>query len=101
MSANFTPEGNLRSSDRILKLEVMDGKKPLSSLGNVDTRLFTEGQNLHLKMEPETCLWYFQYSQNGLLPEALKGKFTSAKAGVKHAEDYYVKRNVRITKIVD
>lgn len=95
------PETNLRSNDRILKLEVIDGKKPLSVLGNTDTRLFSGGQDLHLKMDPETCLWYFQYSQNGILPEALKGRYTGFKPALKQAEEYYLKRNVQIKQIKD
>lgn len=97
----FVPESNIRSSDRILKLEVIDGKKPLSVLGNVDTRLFSGGQDLHCKMDPDTTLWYFQYSQNGILPDALKGRYTGFKAALKHAEDYYVRRNVRVSQIRD
>lgn len=97
----FMPESNIRSSERILKLEVIDGKKPLSVLGNVDTRLFSGGQELRCKMNPETTLWYFQYSQNGILPEALKGQYTSFKAALKQAEDYYVRRNVRISQVKD
>lgn len=92
---------NVRSTDRILTLEVIDGKKPLTSTGLVDGRLFTGDQQLHLKMDPETCLWYFQYSNTGLLPEALKGKYTGFKAGIKFAEGYFKSRNIRIKEIKD
>ncbi len=94
-------ETNSRSTDRIIQLEVMDGQKAKSSTGNVDTRLFTGEQKLHLKMDPQTCLWYFQYAQNGLLPEGLKGKFTGFKDGLKYAESYFAKRNIKITEIKD
>jgi len=98
---SLVPTTNTRSTDRILLLEVMDGQKPLSSMGTVDTRLFTGGQELHLRMDPQTTLWYFQYSQNGLLPEALKGRYTGFKAAIKHAEDYYLRRNVKISQVRD
>lgn len=97
----ISPMSNLRASDRILMLEPIEGKTAISSTGLVDNRLFTGGQNLYLKMDPETCLWSFQYTQNGLLPAGLTGKFTSFKAGFKHAEGYFLKRNIRITQIKD
>lgn len=95
------PESNIRSSDRIISLEPMDNKKPLSSTGLVDTRLFTGEQQLRLKMDPQTTLWFFQYSQNGALPEGLKGKYTGFKSALKHAEDYFARRNIRITQVKD
>lgn len=92
---------NIKSTDRVLTLEVMDGQKPKSSTGLVDTRLFNGQQQLHLKMDPQTCLWYFQYSNPGLLPEALKGNYTGFKAGIKFAENYFKSRNIRIKEIKD
>lgn len=92
---------NVRSMDRVLSLEVVDGKKPLSSTGLIDTRLFNGAQQLHLKMDPQTCLWSFQYSNPGLLPEALKGHYTGFKAGIKFAEQYFKSRNIRIKEIKD
>lgn len=95
------PETNIRSSDRILSLEVIDGKQAKSSTGLIDTRLFTGDQQLHLKMDPQTTLWYFQYSNSAILPGQLQGRFTSFKPAMKHAEDYFKKRNVRITRVDD
>ncbi len=95
------PQTNIRSTDRIISLSPVDGKKAQSSTGLVDTRLFTGDQQLRLKMDPQTCMWYFQYSQNGLLPEGLKGQFTGFKSGLKHAESYFAKRNIKITEIKD
>lgn len=95
------PTTNARSSDRILRLEVIDGTKPKSSTGNVDTRLFDGGQDLHCKMDPQSTLWYFQYSQNGVLPEAMRGRFTNFKSAFKHAEDYFLRRNVKIAEVKD
>ena len=94
-------ETNIRSSDRILSLEVIDGKLAKNSIGLVDSRLFTGDQQLHLKMDPQTTLWYFQYTNNGLLPEPLKGQFTGFKPALKFAESYFNKRNIKITQIKD
>jgi len=95
------PETNVRSTDRIISLEVIDGEKAKSSTGGTDTRLFTGEQQLRLKMDPQTCLWYFQYSNNGLLPGGLQGNFTGFKAGLKHAESYFLRRNIRIKEQKD
>ncbi len=92
---------NVRSTDRIISLSVIDGEKPKSSTGLVDTRLFTGEQQLRLKMDPQTCLWKFQYTNNGMLPEGLQGQYTGFKAGIKAAEQYFLKRNIKITEIKD
>lgn len=91
---------NVRSHDRILELAVIDGKAALSSTGMVDTRLFTGGNKLHAIMDLETCLWRFKYD-DGILPQPLKGVFTSFKALRKFAEEYFLKRNIRITEVKD
>ena len=95
------PENNLRSFDRILKLEVMDNKKAKASTGLVDTRLFSGGQDLHLSMDIQTNLWSFRYSNNGLLPDPLKGQFTSFTKGYDLAKSYFEKRNIKITEVKD
>lgn len=87
-----------RSTDRVLSLSVIDGEKSKSSTGLVDTRLFTGEQKLLIKMEPQTCLWYFQYAKSGLLPEPLQGRYTGFKAALKFAEDYFRKRNIKVTR---
>lgn len=98
---HMMPETNLRSADRVLELAPIEGKTALSTQGAPDKRLFTGEQKLHIRMDPNTTLWYFQWEQNGILPGGLKGNFTSAKAALKHAENYFFHRNIKITKIVD
>lgn len=99
----ISPESKMRASDRVLVLEVIDGKKPLSSTGLVDIRLFKEGDEgnkLHAVMDPETCMWTFKY-EKGILPPALKGQYTGFKALKKHAEGYFEQRNIRIKEVKD
>ena len=91
---------NHRSADRILELSVIDGKKPLSSSGLIDPRLFNGDQKLHAVMDPQTSLWSFKYSE-GILPQPLKGTFTGFTALRKFAEDYFKKRNIEIKEIKD
>lgn len=51
-------------------------------------------------MDTQTSLWYFKYD-DGILPEALKQRFTSWSKAKYHAEEYYKKRNVKIAKVID
>lgn len=99
----ISPESKMRSPDRILKLEVIDGKKALSSTGLVDPRLFKDGEDgnkLHAVMDTETCLWSFKYDK-GAVPPALKGTYTGFKALKKFADYYFNQRNIRITEVKD
>lgn len=92
---------NLRSNDRVLELAPMEGKSVLNSQGQPDKRLFTGEQKLHVKMDPATTLWYFQWETNGILPGGLKGNFTGFKSAIKHAENYFAHRNIKITQVND
>ncbi len=96
----ISPESKPSVSDRILVLEVMDGKKPMSSLGVVDPSLFKEGGNrLHAVMDPATCLWSFKYDK-GSVPPALKGSFTGFRALKKYADNYFHSRNVSVKEVL-
>jgi hypothetical protein len=97
----LSAETNLRATDRILKLKVKDNSKPKTSTGTVDHRLFSGGHDLHLKMDMQTNLWSFHYSNNALLPEALKGQFTTFGKGYDQAAQYFERRNIEITEVKD
>jgi hypothetical protein len=93
----------LKAYDRIITLEPIDGKKPLSSTGLVDPRLFKQGEDgnkLRAVMDPSTCLWSMKYEKGGI-PEGLAGSFTGINALLKAAEAYFLKRNIRITAVKD
>ncbi len=90
----------MRARDRIFKLGVIDDKLPKNSTGMVDTRLFTGENNLHAKMDPETCFWSLQYDA-GALPQPLKVNFTTFPALKRHVEDYFKTRNIEIKEILD
>lgn len=90
---------NLKSNDRILELAPLEGKTALTNQGAPDKRLFTGEQKLHVKMNPATTLWYFQWDTNGVLPGGLKGEFTGFKSALKHAENYFAQRNIQVTKV--
>lgn len=106
MNLNLSPSGEskMRSSDRILMLELLDTNKSAKSgtnTGMLDPTLFKEGGNrLHCVMDPETCMWTFKY-EKGMLPPALKGNWTGFKAIRKHAEEYFHHRNIKVSEVKD
>lgn len=99
----MTPEqkrDKIRSTDRVAVLEVMDGEKPLSSMGLTDPRLFTGENRLHIVKDTQRNIWAFKYEQGGV-PEPLKQKFTDFGRALKHAQDYYKTRNIKIVDVID
>lgn len=94
----LSPESKMLTPDRVLELSIMDGKKPLDSIGNSDKRLFTGENKLHAVMDTQTTLWKLKYEM-GAVPEQLKGEFTSFKALRQHAEQYFNKRNIEIKEV--
>lgn len=107
MSLNYqsqlSPESKMRSPDRILMIEVMEGKKPIDVRGLVDPRLFSKDgdtNRLHAVMDIETTLWSFKYDK-GTIPQALSGKFTGFRQAFDTAKNYFEKRNLKITQVVD
>lgn len=92
--------GNTRANDRILVLQVMEGKKPLDSNGVIDPRLFKRDNNLHVIMDNQGCLWRLAFDE-GMLPMSLRQKFTSFNRAKRAVEDYYHKRNVQIKEVID
>jgi len=101
MMESISPPSNIRASTRTLVLKPIEGQKPLATSGLPDPRLFTGEQGVKIMMDPQTCLWQFQYTNKGILPESLKGVFTSFSAAFRHAENYFQKRNIQITAVKD
>lgn len=98
---NISTESRIRSPDRILKLEVIDGKKPKSVMGIIDSRLFQGDDNrIHIIMDLETSLWSIRYDK-GSVPPALSGQYTGFKQAFDHTSKYFETRNVRITQVID
>lgn len=90
-----SPESKMLTPDRVMLLSPMDGKTPKSSIGQTDPRLLTGENKIHILKEVNTNFWYFKYEMGGV-PEALKCKFTGFKQALKHAENYFAKRNILI-----
>lgn len=90
----------LRKTDIVLKLKPIDGS-PRSVIGITDRSLFTGSNNLHAIMNTETCLWRLAYD-NGTLPTGLRGHtFTGFHPLMKHVGEYFKKRNVEISEVID
>lgn len=98
---NISPESRLRSPDRVLKLEIIDGQKPKSASGMVDSRLFQGDDNrIHIIMDLETSLWSIRYDK-GNVPPALSGQYTGFKQAFDHVKKYFENRNIKITQVID
>lgn len=89
----------LRSDRRIFSLS-LNADAPVSSTGLLDKRLFTGENKLVANKDPQYQLWSLSY-EHGIVPEALKQKFTSFKVLVKFATDYFDKRHITIKEIID
>lgn len=90
----------MRSTDRVLVLEVIDGEKIKSSTGMVDQRLFQGGNKLHAKRSPQYDLWELKYEQ-GAVPEPLRQKYTTFATLFKEASRFYEKRGLKISRVED
>lgn len=87
------------TDDRVLNLKVMEGKKPLTTGGVVDSRLFNGSNRLHGIYDERTGMWNLRY-ETGSLPGELQVKFVTFKELEDFARRYFKTRNVEITDIV-
>lgn len=90
----------LKKDDRILVLGTMEGKKPLTTKGLFDPRLFTGENTLHAVKDAQGTLWRMKYQMGGI-PDELRQAFTSFERLLTFAKDYYAKRNVEIKEVID
>lgn len=100
MGIGYDNRDKMKLTDRILVLKVMDDKKPKSSTGMVDSRLFNGGAELHCVKEEDTNLWYFKMSGSHL-PTPLRQKFTTFSLAKEHAANYFKNRNLEISKVIE
>jgi len=93
-------KAKMRSEDRILVVEPAAGKKPVSTYGTMDPRIFKGGNKLHCIRGPHDNLWRFKFD-NGIVPEPLKAKWTTFQRAYEFATEYFAKRNLEIKEVVD
>ena len=89
----------MHSLDRVIELQPMEGKTPLSSTGAVDKRIFNGENNLHGLYNNDKGLWEFKY-ERGDLPGALQCQFTTFNELLNYARAYFQKRNVEIKGVI-
>lgn len=89
----------MRSLDRVIQLQPMDGKKTLSSTGAVDNRLFSGDNRLHAVFNPQDGFWTLKF-EKGILVDALDQKWSQFDLCLKHVEDYFKKRNIEIVDVI-
>jgi hypothetical protein len=96
----FTQGINTKARDRIIRLRVKEGMKPETSQGHIDARLFKNENQLHA-IQQETGLWTLKID-HGSLPPALESKqwtnFNNLRIAV---AQYYDKRNIEISEIIE
>lgn len=88
------------SEDRTLVLKPIEGRNIKSTMGAVDPRLFTGGNNLRIIRDPATHLWGIRYD-HGIVPQPLKQMFTSFNAAKNYANDYFKRRGLEVTEVLD
>lgn len=101
MTINFVPNTDkMKSNHRELKLAPMPGQSTKDQSGMTDNRLFKGENKLYCTMDPQVSLWSFSYDK-GQIPLPLQSRWTTFASALKTAKDYFNKRNIEITEIVD
>lgn len=95
---NSLHDMKMHSNDRILVLEVLEGKTAKDVTGMIDTRLFKGGNNLHAVMDERTNLWSLRY-EAGLVPEPLRQQFTTFNKLLDFCKKYFLTRNLIIKEV--
>jgi len=90
----------LKKDDRILEIKVIDDKKPLSSIGLVDKRLFKGGNTLHAFFNPQTGFWRVRYDV-GTIPQPLDNSWNNFDQLLTDVNKYFSERNLYIDKVLD
>lgn len=81
---------------RTFILEQLDKK---GDTGLFDPRVFKGGNNLRAVMDGKTTMWSFKMDK-GLVPIALRDKFTSLNELKKHANSYFTNKNIKIVDLI-
>ena len=100
MSGRETNLVKNRSYDRVITLEKIPGLNTIGSTGLIDNTLFSGDNRLRAIIDKRTMLWSLR-QDHGLLPPPLKQQWTSFTGLMKYITDYYKKRNVNVTGVID
>jgi hypothetical protein len=89
----------MRKTKREIVLQPIDGKSIKNSVGLTDNRLFKRTNKLYGVQQP-TGIWALNY-EIGEVPPALKAQFTNFESLLRYVKEYYSKRNVEVTEVID
>jgi len=90
----------MRSDIRLISLKLINDKKPMSSIGLIDSNLLKEENELYLVMNSQTLLWTFKYKVGGV-PPILRQNFTNSNTAIKFITEYLKKRNIEVIEVKD
>lgn len=88
------------TDDKTLVIKPIEGVKPRSTSGLVDSRIFTGKANVHAKCDRQTNLWGIHYAQ-GILPQPLRQKFTTYSALIEFVDGYFRRRGLYIAEVIE
>lgn len=97
-----TPEykAKMHSDVRYIEAKPIEGKFTKSSGGLIDTRIFTGENKIIAERDPMTSFWTVRYEQ-GALPQAFRGSWTSFTRLMDYLKSYFEKRNIEVKEIID
>lgn len=90
----------VKKDDRILVIKVIDGEKPLSSIGTMDKRIFQGGNRMHAKYNPMTGFWRVSY-EVGHVPANLDQSWMTFDGLMYDVGNYLRSRNLEIEQVLD
>lgn len=85
-----------RSNKIVLKLVPIDPSKKADLHNNA-----TKPIDVNAIRNKETNLWHIRYPQNVPSPMPLQVQFTKLDKLINHASDFYSKRNLKISEMID
>lgn len=81
----------------VSKLLILEQIEPGKSTGLFDPQVFKGGNNLRLVTD--NTLWRFKMDK-GLVPAALRDRYASVNAAIKHATDYFALKQIKIKEVI-
>lgn len=100
LAGNYRPDSNLKSSKRVMTLEKIPGLENKTTASLIDRKLFEGETKLVAVLDDQFALWSVHYT-DGILPEALKQRFTSFTKLYDYCSKYFKTRGIRIANVID
>ncbi len=88
----------MHTLDRVIVLQPIEGRDPISTSGNVDKRLFSGDNKLHAVFNNQNGMWHLRYEKGGI-PASLDMQFVELPKLMDYVRNYFEKRNVEIVEV--